>query len=143
MTLLVPPTSLPPMKTAGTAGALPPSILSSARSMSLPLGSLSSSCTSAFTLRSAISCVTVWHMQQLLSVNTTTARSDTSCITRSIRSISLIGELACLSRCPSLCLSSSRTLCPAVWTYYGRRTTDGLGGQNWLPFIESAAFCNK
>ena len=46
-------------------------------------GSLSSSCTSAFTLRSCISFATVWHMQQELSVNTTTARSDASFITRS------------------------------------------------------------
>lgn len=83
MILLVPPTSFPPMNTTGTGGPLPSS-LRSALSISLPLGSWSSSCTSALTPRSQKRRVTVWHMQHELKVKITTARSDASFITRSI-----------------------------------------------------------
>ncbi|TVU23780.1 hypothetical protein EJB05_26162, partial [Eragrostis curvula] len=84
MTLFVPPTRSPPMNTAGTAGTRPPSILASSLSISRPWGSLSSSCTAAFTPKLARRDVTEWHMLQLLVVNTTTARSDASFETRSI-----------------------------------------------------------
>jgi len=76
---------------AGTAGvprppvpAPAPSLLASSLSISGPRGSLSSSCTAAFTPRLLSSDVTTSPMLQLLAVNTTTARSDASLATWSI-----------------------------------------------------------
>ncbi|URD80148.1 hypothetical protein MUK42_02236 [Musa troglodytarum] len=84
MTMSVDPTSLPPMKTAGTGG-LQPSIFASARSMSFPLGSSSSSWIAGFTPSSQKSRLMVWHMQHELMLKTTTARCDASLMTLSIR----------------------------------------------------------
>ncbi|URE31162.1 hypothetical protein MUK42_18111 [Musa troglodytarum] len=83
MTSSVGPTRLPPMKTAGTGG-LRPSILASARSMSFPLGSSSSSWTAGFTPSSQKSRLTVWHMQQELRLKTTTALCEANLLTLSI-----------------------------------------------------------
>ncbi|CAL9079021.1 hypothetical protein MUK42_26887 [Musa troglodytarum] len=72
MILSVDPTSLPPMNTTGTGG-LRPTSLARAFSISLPLGSSSSSCTTASTPRSWKRLLTVWHMQHELKLKTTTA----------------------------------------------------------------------
>jgi hypothetical protein len=73
---------------SGGAGAAPACAgaepLVSSRSISRPRGSLSRSCTAAFTPRLLSSDVTTSPMLQLLAVNTTTARSDASLATWSI-----------------------------------------------------------
>ncbi|KAE8800701.1 putative glutaredoxin-C2 [Hordeum vulgare] len=76
------PTSLPPMKTAGTGGVRP-TMPASALSTSFPRGSLSSSCTVQLTPISVKSVFTAWHMQQLLAPKITTARCDASLLTLS------------------------------------------------------------
>lgn len=82
------PTSLPPMKTTGTAGAEPPpSSRESARSISLPRWSSSSSTTVGLTPMPQKSRFTARHMQQLLTLKITTALSDASRSTRSSPSI--------------------------------------------------------
>ncbi|CAL9043386.1 unnamed protein product [Musa banksii] len=80
MILSVDPTSLPPMNTSGTRG-LRLTSTASAVSISLPLGSSSSSCTAALTPRSWRRLFTVWHMQHELLLKTTTARWDTNFFT--------------------------------------------------------------
>ncbi|CAL9174845.1 unnamed protein product [Musa hybrid cultivar] len=87
MILSVDPTSLPPMNTSGTRG-LRLTSTASAVSISLPLGSSSSSCTAALTPRSWRRLFTVWHMQHELLLKTTTARWDTNFFTFSILLIS-------------------------------------------------------
>ena len=70
MILWVEPTSLPPMKKAGTGSARPRRRVSS-RSISRPRGSLSSSCTAAHTPSSEKRLATVWHIGHWLVVKIT------------------------------------------------------------------------
>jgi hypothetical protein len=90
MTRSMAPTSLPPMNTTGTTGgaaapgaAAAPRRQARARSSSRPRGSRSSSCTAGCTPMPQNSRFTAWHMQQVLTLKTTTALSDASRSTRS------------------------------------------------------------
>lgn len=71
------------MKTTGTGGERPIS-LANAFSISLPLGSSSSSWTAASTPRSQKSLLIAWHMQHVLRLKITTAFCDANLITLSI-----------------------------------------------------------
>ncbi|THU65124.1 hypothetical protein C4D60_Mb05t00340 [Musa balbisiana] len=96
MILSVDPTSLPPMNTSGTRG-LRLTSMASAFSISLPLGSSSSSCTAALTPRSWRRLFTVWHMQHELMLKTTTARWDTNfftLISADLSHVMLISEVS-------------------------------------------------
>ncbi|KAJ6725437.1 hypothetical protein OIU79_003750 [Salix purpurea] len=81
ITSLAPPTSSPPMNTAGNVGH---PILESACSISLPLGISSSSWTAKFTPNSLKRVLMVWHMQQLLLLKITTGLADAKFVTLSI-----------------------------------------------------------
>jgi len=81
ITSLAPPTSWPPMNTAGTAGLHPR--LTRACSISLPLGISSSSWTVGFAPKSQRSVLMVWHMQHELLLKITTGFSELILATRS------------------------------------------------------------
>lgn len=82
ITSLVPPTSFPPMNTAGTTGLHPS--LARACSISLPRGISSSWWIAGFTPKSESKAFTRWHMQQELLLKITTGLSDTILVTLSI-----------------------------------------------------------
>lgn len=86
ITSLAPPTSSPPMNTAGTAGLHPS--LERACSMSLPLGISSISWTVGLTPKSLKRVMMVWHMQHVLLLKITTDLSDANVVTLSIMLLS-------------------------------------------------------
>lgn len=111
MILSVDPTSWPPINTIGTGGLRPNNLLSTF-SISLPLGSLSSSWMAGLTPSSQNSVLIVWHMQHELKLKITTGYWE---VTANTLSILVTDEVAKKSRMQEIQFSEIRKLFQMYW----------------------------
>jgi hypothetical protein len=122
-----PPTSSPPMKTAGTAGFLPTNLTRtfSISELPVPSPSSSSSNTAGLTPRPQKRRLTTWHMQQEVTLNTSTALSEARRCTLSKGLILIMAVLVIVSSSSSTELRPSCSVAAAGLLQAAEATVPG------------------